>query len=538
MTATRSTSTLLRLAAASLVFGLPGCGANPEDRDISELPQSGGGKQDGFGGDVGSEGDDTLHGGEAADVLEGRGGSDRLFGGGGPDDLMGGDQGDMLQGGPGDDLLAGEHGPDLLSGGEGDDELRGGSGSDYYVIEAGHGHDVIEDSEGTHDRLTLAGLSPDDVVSAREGDDLLITVPDGSVRIVDHFGAGAIELIDHEWGQDPFTSLDYGIYWFGRGNDRIKHVPTVANPYFDPSRPTILLVHGLQPGSIPARRRPGLNYGQDTVAPDRDLADAWIDQGWNIGVFYWQGFADEEEVMHGEAKVWSPRGLDGLGMRWRTQDGSYHEWPFDFSVGDLATGSMVAALLEAQVPTVRVAGHSLGNQVATVVAAGLQERVDTGEVSSRMRPERLGLLDPFWSKGAKDYLGGSEGTGARAYSLVRGLLDAGVPVDSYRSSGVTSTPLAGDSNEALFRSVCLVELRPHFLEPLQIAEKHMVGYWHYVMGFEFPDMQDELGNQVATAAAPTSVLWDCIDGDHHWNQLDGRLTMTPEDDGYERVADE
>lgn len=514
-----------RLAYACVLLMPLGCGEDDSGRDPIDYPNSG----------VGAQTDDTLHGTDQADLLEGGGGSDRLFGGGGPDELFGGDQGDMLRGEAGDDTLEGEHGPDVLNGGPGDDELRGGLGSDYYVIEAGHGDDVLDDEGGSHDRLTFYGLRPDEVASVQDGSDLVITVPGGSVRIVDHFGEGAIELIDHEWGQDPFTALDYGIYWFGPGNERIKHVPTVDNPYFDPERPTMILTHGLQSGSISDRRRPGLNFGDDTTAPDVDLADAWIDAGWNIGVFYWQNFADEREVKDAEAKIWSSQGRNGLGMRWRSQGGSYQDWPFELSVGELAHGAVTAALLEAQAPTVRLAGHSLGNQLVTVVAGMLQSDVDSAEVSSRLAPARLSLLDPFWSKGSKDYLGGAQTTGSRAHDLVLELLDARVPVDSYRSSGITSTPLAGDSNPALFEDVCLVELRPHYLGWWQIADKHMVGFWHYVMGFAVAETKDDQGGDVATAGASDEVLWGCIDGGFGWDQVGGRNTMTPADDSYERI---
>ncbi|MCH9686502.1 MAG: hypothetical protein K0V04_34030 [Deltaproteobacteria bacterium] len=479
-----------------------------------------------------SDADQTIHakdcGGRGGRV-EGGSGSDRLYGGSGPDELIGAGKGDLLDGGPGEDLLDGGPGPDLLNGGPDNDALNGGAGSDYYVVQAYHGHDVIDDPEGSHDRLTLADIHPDEVLRTTDGNDLVLTFPGGSVRIVDYEGRGAIELIDYEWGQTPFESPDYGIYWFGKGDERTKYIPTVDNPNFDPSKPIILLAHGWQAGAISRREEHGLNF-KGSQGPDIDLADAWIDAGWNVGLFNWQNFADEDGVKDAEGKIWSAQGNDGDGMRWRSADGSLNDWPFDFSVGQLAHGSLVAGLLEANAPTVRLAGHSLGNQVATAIASGLLANVQQEEVSSRMLPERVSLLDPFWSGGGKGYLDGQT-TGARVHQLVGGLLDAGVAVDAYRSSALSSPPL-GDTNKGLMDDVCLVELRPRYFRPGQQALKHIAGFWHYLLGFQFPTTLG--GEEVPTAVAPVSVLEACIDGDDRWRQDEGTETKTPQDDTYQR----
>jgi len=40
------------------------------------------------------------------------------------------------------------------------------------------------------------------------------------------------------------SDLDYGIYWFGKGNTSIKAVTGDTNPNFNKNKPTVIFVHG------------------------------------------------------------------------------------------------------------------------------------------------------------------------------------------------------------------------------------------------------------------------------------------------------
>lgn len=40
---------------------------------------------------------------------------------------------------------------------------------------------------------------------------------------------------------------------------------------------------------------------------DIDAADAWIDEGWNVGIFYWNYHADEETPQDSECKIWTSK---------------------------------------------------------------------------------------------------------------------------------------------------------------------------------------------------------------------------------------
>jgi Ca2+-binding RTX toxin-like protein len=102
--------------------------------------------------------------------------------------LDGGD-GAWLAGGDGDDTLTGSDQNDILIGGVGSDRLEGGGGDDIYVFSRGDGLDLISDSGSSavgNDRsnpggdklLFDAGITIEDLILYRDGDDLKIFVSD------------------------------------------------------------------------------------------------------------------------------------------------------------------------------------------------------------------------------------------------------------------------------------------------------------------------------------------------------------------------
>jgi hypothetical protein len=103
-----------------------------------------------------------------------------------------------------------------------------------------------------------------------------------------------------------FSSLDYGLYWFGDADNYQKAIPNQSNAYYSASKPTIIYIHGWQKGSSKALNRESFNR-KDAGGPDLDLAYAWRQAGYNVGIMYWNQFADEDEVKDAEAKFGQPQ---------------------------------------------------------------------------------------------------------------------------------------------------------------------------------------------------------------------------------------
>ncbi len=323
--------------------------------------------------------------------------------------------------------------------------------------------------------------------------------------------------------------LSYGLYWFGVGGANQKFEAGEANAYFDPGKPTLIFVHGWQ--LTLSYTIPDFDYtGTDTAA-------AWIGDGWNVGIFAWNQFSDEPSVTDAEAKIWTPNGPKG--MRWRDWDnlaGYSAAPPGTPSAAELFYQSYVAAMTD-HVYTggnIRIAGHSLGNQMAVRLAELVDDGIAAGNVPQHLRPTRVALLDPYWSPGAKGYLdGGTTGDAVREY--VEALLPTGTLFEWYWSSGWTTEP-AGDSNDDLKPMMLYAAMDPAYAS--EGLEKHMAAQHLYFWSYAFAGPTPCSGD---TCLAMTRLLSRMSDdqlaavmrSDYWWAQSDGAFTATPGDDVYQ-----
>lgn len=325
--------------------------------------------------------------------------------------------------------------------------------------------------------------------------------------------------------REVFDRLDYGIYWFGPGEKYQKASAKQSSPYFDPKKPTLLYVHGWQRGSTKKLGREAFNYG-DSGAPDAYLAQFWLEMGWNVGVMYWNQFADEEQVADAEAKIWSTNGPQH--MRWMNASGSYSEGP-NKTAGQLFYESYKEAMAGYQGDTVRIAGHSLGNQMAIAVTKLISDGIAAGEVPERLLPRRVALLDPVYIGGERDFLNGAW-TGELARGYVSQLRAKGVRFEAYRSSILGSVP-ASDRNEELMRMVALTDYKPVYFSPLALVERHCAAVWTYLWSIAFsPPRIKDAPERGLSASAPDYAVTAWEGSDRRLVHDMGMWTKTPEDD--------
>lgn len=347
------------------------------------------------------------------------------------------------------------------------------------------------------------------------------------------------------------NELSYGLYWFGKNNANQKFVSGEANPYFDPVRPTLIFAHGWQP--FISNNLPTFDFnGVDTAA-------GWIDAGWNVGIFVWNQFSDEttgvtgawfgdgpppQGVLDAEAKIWSTNGPKG--MRWRDWDnyigGGYSAPPPGTpSAGELFYQAYVAALPATYTQTIRIAGHSLGNQMVVRLTKLVDEGITSGAVPENLRPTRVALLDPYWSPGLRTDIPDGPAAGRKTGDVVReyiaGLIPTGVLFEWYRSSTWT-TPPQGDANDALKPLVFYAEMDPAF--DADNLDKHLAAQHLYFWSHAFDGPAACTGNECLGMTRVLSKmsdqqLADVMSTPYYWIQDGGQNTATPADDTYHSI---
>ncbi|WP_346993387.1 hypothetical protein [Alteromonas gracilis] len=328
-----------------------------------------------------------------------------------------------------------------------------------------------------------------------------------------------------------YSSLDYGLYWFDY-NDAKKAIAGQSNPYYSSNKKTVIYIHGWQNGSVTNRTRETLNRNR-VGGPNQDLAWYWLDRGYNVGILYWNQFADESEVKDAEAKIHATNGPRG--MRWKSSNGSYSSGP-NQSVTQLLYTSLLNGLPNFTGSELRIAGHSLGNQLALTISGKLNTAVNQGSLSGAYRPDRIALLDPFYSIGSKSYLN-NQWTGERSKALVDTLKAKGIAIEAYRSSPVTSTFLAGDNNASLMNSIAFSELKPWNFNWWQVAEKHGAAVTHYFWSRAFsPLTLDRSSTQVPSASASNSVIKTWMNKNKGVIQDSGAWSATPADDDFKEKS--
>ena len=156
---------------------------------------------------LGTSGADTLNGTGSNDVIVGLSGNDTLNGDGDNDILYGGSGNDSLYGGANDDTLIG---------GKDNDILTGGAGNDVYLYAKGDGNDMIDnDDTGSNkqDTLRFTDLNANEVTAVKSGDNLLLTIDDGGIIMINNHFKGSRYALQQVEFADGITWTLANLQW-------------------------------------------------------------------------------------------------------------------------------------------------------------------------------------------------------------------------------------------------------------------------------------------------------------------------------------
>ncbi|MDO4245867.1 MAG: hypothetical protein Q4C89_07590 [Deinococcus sp.] len=298
--------------------------------------------------------------------------------------------------------------------------------------------------------------------------------------------------------------LSMGLYWYAPGvPDSPGGVGCLARAdgghipgYYDPAKPVLIFVHGWQPGLVAQGWVPGttLSTRRENFwfgAGGLNVADLWLQKGWNIGFFHWSQLADEKHSLgmpfNAQAKIWTTTygfaGNERVGMRWKTPAGYSTEGMPRQPAGELFYAAYKSALSQWNYrgpEPVRLMGHSLGAQMVLSLA---EQAAHDPALPPRLQPRRLILADPYWTpalpRAGHDYayLSPDPNPADRSARIAAELLGRGTVIEWLKSSPLLD--LGGDHNPGLASQVTRVDLLPDYLtggRPLfsKLGEKHMV----------------------------------------------------------------
>ena len=290
-------------------------------------------------------------------------------------------------------------------------------------------------------------------------------------------------------------SPDTGMYWYKTDAAGKTEVVTKAcqkgdnkeacfarlkkQGFFDPNRKTIVFIHGWQPSSMEKKDRFDLcfQYTKEDGKPSQVYNTLKYWKNWNVAVFYWNQFADEDTpyvgVVDAEAKIYStdaPNGmrwayLDDAGKRHYCSDADSKCIMPKQTVVDMAYDAFINALPNKENfkgDALRITGQSLGTQIAIQ----LTDRVMNNPALPQ--PTRLVLLDPYFSP--------DDDTINTIYHLPKSVADfnsdkvtdilkinPNFAISEYRTSKISFAP-TGNPGWSIANRVAYNELYPKFFD--------------------------------------------------------------------------
>lgn len=258
-------------------------------------------------------------------------------------------------------------------------------------------------------------------------------------------GPGCSPSVRQGYANQWPKGLDYGIYWLGPNHTFEKATPHESRNY-NPKKPTSIFFHGWQ-GAFGGTTKTCFRMGTacKSCIEHVEIMDAWFKKGWNVGMFYWDQFADERCVRDVEYKIWN---VGKQPLRWLSNDCEgyqfegterYHNYDGkETSVSDICASSMRYALRDFEGPEVRFIGESLGTQLVSGCAELLHYNKD------HMAPNRVVLLEPAFShtglagraqcRELPENKNFGEEAEKHTNAALRKLKEYGVPIELYTSS--------------------------------------------------------------------------------------------------------
>lgn len=373
----------------------------------------------------------------------------------------------------------------------------------------------------TNDDTKMSGMLPDTTYS------LIISLDKIKDADGNYCGTGdyvyTIETAD----------LDYGFYFHGKDGRVEKAMPGKDNRFYDPSKPTVIYIHGWQPGTSEDNFGKENPYFVNSKYIDRqDTAQSWIDAGYNVALYYWPQWADEGEVKDAQAKLYKANN-DRKNMRYKTRNG-YKEFNNGMTVTDLIIEDFIEVFGSYQGNDIRIVGHSLGNQLATTLAYRISEAYYDGLVSYNAVPKRLVLLDAFWGKGTEECVDG-RWVGEVCREYVKKLIQRhNIAIEQYKSSAVGG--VIADENLDMRKMTAFFRIWPDFIGIIGQDHQHKYSYYWYAKSIE--GVVTGSNNAKFGAAATHNNIRSLMNYgkwfQYFWYTKYGKDTADPVDDYFQR----
>lgn len=376
-------------------------------------------------------------------------------------------------------------------------------------------------------------------------------VKNGKLMTPARFTADKAGVAILEWDKDSeslqgyyYEKCDYGIYFYGHQPDNTdatgaeKFISGQTNRFFDPAKPTIIYTHGWQLDGVKNKGREDFRLEGEGI--DMQTHNYWIEQGWNVGIFQWVQLADDGGVpppREAEAKIYDVNNSLSS-FRWKNTKGELQPAVYTKSLMKLYAEEYEKLFGTGYTGgRIHLMGNSLGGNLTMALLMELHQQNITPY------PQRVTLIDPYWSLNLTSSQVAFPYGFASAYDLSEeaAILAFGqhnTAIEYYRTS------IAGyiGTNDSLIAHTAFTHYGTDY--SWNAVTKHTVPVRQYLWSYQFAPPAEisrpnaftsytPTGNFAASAATGDARIRELTGNEYYWNHIDGRSTLSPEDDTFE-----
>lgn len=374
------------------------------------------------------------------------------------------------------------------------------------------------------------------------------------------------------------VAADYGIYWFKQMGKHMEAMRAFTPPslayqfsngslnqlakgeslktarqnyiallekkgFFDPNKPTLLFIHGDQPTTTLKRKRIDFCYSylqtNDQMSTPLNTLNNWAN--WNVGIFYWNQFADDiagkslsdfvKAITYPEMKIYSSENVANMRWSYINSQGNIAfcsignkncaPLPVDTNGHPLSVREILYQAYLNAFPTgyrkeIRITGQSLGTQLAIQL---------TGYVENdplAPKPSTLVLLDPYFTPGIHRINTGltTDSSANYNYHVAKQFLkkDPKLGLIIYRTSKLSEWP-TGDHNIPLQNLAAYLQICPTYLnnayKKQRTLNEHISCAYTYLYSKKFPESPNSIN-----ASTTSNAIRKLMGTQHYCNLTD------------------
>ena len=261
---------------------------------------------------------------------------------------------------------------------------------------------------------------------------------------------------------------DYvGIFWLDPNNN-MDHYGKKGLTNFNSAKKSVIFLHGWNNGIISNKTN---NYNALSSNYSNKIAHAsWLSK-WNVGIFRWEPFADDDDELIPNPRKTEVKIHVGTNLRYRNKDSRGFTTAPGKSISDMFIDEYKSVKFAANLD-VRLVGHSIGCQLTLSVAAGI---VNLG--TNVKQVNRIELLDPYFCNGQNvDYKSTPKSSAAMArmnLSIINPSKTVPtIPVCWYQCTNLTDCDIAACSNTEMKKNVAWQGLKFWYLGDTDFTLRH------------------------------------------------------------------